>query len=507
MAGLTEQQTKALDLNKHISLTANAGSGKTRVLVERYVEALKCGVGVEEILCLTFTEKAALELKEKIGARIGSEIEAGEDSNENHLKALKTARNKMLDANISTIHSFCAQVLREYPVEAGIDANFKVLEDFDSAALKEESCDRAIRDALAVERKNHGDSYNLLVRLGYNKTLAILCELLDNREKIEHIRIKDKKLVIDEVTVDDHWRRLSAAIVKIAGENVRMKKKNLEAEIKEVEVTLENNGDVLTALLRLLQRILNKDGSLRKREVEFVDQNSPEEALSVLQTVHGSLSELSPNRKRTSGYLLLLNTLLNLYEKSVEDYNRRKFSMSALDFDDLQIKTMHLLRENESVRAGLSSRFRHIMVDEFQDTNFLQYDIFLNLINSFVPTTGDPQGIGGARLFVVGDPKQSIYRFRNAQVEVSYQTEKEISTLENGLAISLLESFRMNEDLASFVNEIFRKAMVKDRVLDEAGLLSTIQTEYKPLVALRQKGVEPAVEYLPCRRGKGYPCF
>ena len=455
------------------------------MLVERYVEAVKSGVGVEEILCLTFTEKAALELKERIGARIGSEIEAGEKSSGIYLKALKNARNRMLEANISTIHSFCAQALREFPVEAGIDANFKVLEDFDSATLKEESCDRAIREALADERTSHGNSYSLLVRHGYKKTLGLLNDLLDNREKIEHIKVKGRRLLLEEATVVEHWHRLSKTIIRIVRENVKMKKGNLETEIDELEGALQNNGDVLFPLSGLLRRILTKDGSPRKRDVELVSQNSSETNLSVLGTVHQSLSNLSPNRKGISEYLLLLNTLLNLFEKSVEHYDRKKFLMSALDFDDLQIKTMHLLRENESVRAGLASKFKHIMVDEFQDTNFLQYDIFLKLINGFV---------GGAKLFVVGDPKQSIYRFRNAQVEVSYETEKQVSDLEDGVAISLLESFRMNEDLASFVNEVFRKAMVKDQVLDEVGLTSSIQTEYKPLVARRQKGGEPAVE-------------
>ena len=176
---------------------------------------------------------------------------------------------------------------------------------------------------------------------------------------------------------------------------------------------------------------------------------------------------------------------MSLFDRSVDNYSRKKYSMSALDFDDLQIETMQLLRENESVRAALTSRFKHIMVDEFQDTNFLQYDIFLNLIGNFG---------GDTKLFVVGDPKQSIYRFRNAQVEVSVQTEKEISELRNGTMAPLLESFRMNGQLADFVNEIFSKAMSGHQVLDVIGLSSTTQTEYKPLVPQRPDGIEPAVE-------------
>jgi len=487
MAGLTEQQKKALDLDRHISVTANAGSGKTRVLTERYLEAVKNGVDVEQILCLTFTEKAALELREKIQAGINSEIAAERKLkwNDGHLRALKDARGKMLDAYISTIHSFCSQVLREFPVEAGIDANFKVLEDFDSATLKEESCDRAIRDALAEERASHGGAHSLLVRLGYRKTLSLLVDLLDSREKVEHIKVRGHKLLMEEGTVREHWRSLAEAAVRIARENVRPRKSSFAAEIKEVEDSLKSNRDCLPPLAGLIRRILTNEGTPRKREVDIVSPDSWVTAHAILRTIQESLADLHSDRKTVAGYFFLLQTVIGLFEKSVEHYDRKKYSMSALDFDDLQIKTMHLLSENENVRSTLASRFKHIMVDEFQDTNFLQYDIFLNLIGNFS---------GGARLFVVGDPKQSIYRFRNAQVEVSVQTEKEISGLKDGIAIPLLESFRMNADLSSFVNEVFSKGMSQGRPLHMAGLPSPVQTEYKPLIAQRPKGVEPSIE-------------
>ncbi len=127
MVGLTDQQGKALQLEKHISVTANAGSGKTRVLVERYVAAVRDGAGVGQILCLTFTEKAALELRQKIGERINSEFASARKNGDPAAARLAEAKRTMLEANISTIHSFCSQLLREFPVEAGIDANYKVL--------------------------------------------------------------------------------------------------------------------------------------------------------------------------------------------------------------------------------------------------------------------------------------------------------------------------------------------------------------------------------------------
>ncbi|HUI31499.1 MAG TPA: UvrD-helicase domain-containing protein [Candidatus Acidoferrales bacterium] len=504
MAGLTEQQHKALNLEDHISVTANAGSGKTRVLTERYVEAVRNGTDVEQILCLTFTDKAALELKERIGARINSEI-AGEKisgGHSNYPNKFRNAKSKMLEANISTIHSFCSQVLREFPVEAGVDANFKVLEDFDSATLKEESCTRAVREALAEERTIHGNAYKILVRLGYKRTLKLLFDLLNSREKIEHIKITGHQLLMTEAVVREHWRNLSDAVTRIARENVKLKKGNLTAEIKEMEGSFGDDGDVLNPLTVLLRKILTKEGNPRKREATIVDgpTYSSDVAILILKVAQESLSQFSLDRKTIKDYFQLLQTLLDLFEKSVEHYDRKKFAISALDFDDLQIKTMHLLRENQSVRTTLTSRFKHIMVDEFQDTNFLQYDIFLNLIDNFS---------GETKLFVVGDPKQSIYRFRNAQVEVSIRAETQISGLKKGAAIPLLESFRMNTELASFVNKIFSsewipsgKAITQDRVLGTIGLPSPFQTEYKPLIAGRPNGAEPAVEIFLARENK-----
>ncbi len=500
MAGLTDQQKKALTLDKHISVTANAGSGKTRVLVERYVEAIKSGSTVEEILCLTFTEKAALELRQKIIERINTEFflakRTGGDLN--HLSLLRNAKANMLEANISTIHSFCSQVLREFPIEAGVDANFKVLEDFDAAILKEEACDKAVREALAEERARHGKFYNFLVRVGYKRTLQLLSDLLDSREKIEHINITGHTLLMNENVVREHWKNLSEAVLKAAQENVRMRKENLD--LNKLRDLLKSNDtdlkDVLGQLGIFLRGILTNDGTPRKKEVEKIvdgETFSSETVVTILGTAFESLKYFSPNSLSSAKYFSLLGVLISLYEKTAADYSRKKFSMSALDFDDLQIRTMRLIRENENVRIALTSRFKHIMVDEFQDTNFLQYDIFLSLLNNFG---------GDARLFVVGDPKQSIYRFRNAQVEVSRKTEKDLSERSDAVALPLVESFRMNPELASFVNEIFSKVMTRDHVLDIVGFSSINRTEYKALVPRRQNGIDPAIEIFVAQKSK-----
>ena len=487
MTVLTEQQRKALALEKHISVTANAGSGKTRVLVERYVEAIKGGAGVDETLCLTFTEKAALELRQKIIERINIDVGANRD-----LSLLRNAKANMLDANISTIHSFCSQVLREFPVEAEVDANFKVLEEFDASIFKEEACDKAVRELLVEERNSHGRFYDFLVRVGYNRTLEILNELLDSREKMEHIFVSGNSLLMNEDIVGEHWRRLSAMVLNVIRENVKLKKAAPDADAKYLESRIDAGDgdlkDILSHLKMLLSKLLTNEGTPRKKEVAGIGDGrilSSEDALKLLSSVSESLMNFSLDRGSVAKYFSLLQVMLALYERAAAEYEQRKFSMGALDFDDLQIQTMRLIRTNANVRASLSSRFKHIMVDEFQDTNFLQYDIFLSLLDNFK---------GSARLFVVGDPKQSIYRFRNAQVEVSLKTERDLSARPDGFALPLAESFRMNSDLASFVNSVFSRAIPRRYVHDVAGLYLAAQTEYNALVPRRGRAVGDAVE-------------
>ncbi len=499
MVDLTGQQKKALELGKHISVTANAGSGKTRVLVERYVAAVRSGAGVGQILCLTFTEKAALELREKIGARINSEYQNARNSGADYAAAFRDARDKMLEANISTIHSFCSQTLREFPIEAGIDANFKVLEDFDASSMKEDACAEAIRAYLAEERphpsgpRTDRNVHNLLVRIGYGRVLALLIELLHNREKIEHSKLKGKRILPDEETIRRHWLNLAKAVSDVIRLNVSRKKGDFSEEVNALNDLIASDsgslGPLLAELERTLDKILTKAGTPRKREVVVEDGGSfsHDDALSVFQTAFAAVEDVSGESLAadTNGYLRLLGTIAELYGKSEENYAHKKYLMGALDFDDLQILTMRLLSENEGVRDMLVSRFKHVMVDEFQDTNFLQYEIFLRLIDNFGSE---------ARLFVVGDPKQSIYRFRNAQVEVSQTASENLSTIEGGLNLPLSESFRMNSDIAAFVNAIFPEVLKGSKVFGLAGFPSMDQTTYNALVPRRPGGASDPIE-------------
>jgi ATP-dependent helicase/nuclease subunit A len=482
MSELTEDQQRTLALDRHISVTANAGSGKTKVLVERYVEAIKGGSRVEEILCLTFTEKAALELRQRIIERINQESGY----------ILGQARANMLEANISTIHSFCSQLLREFPIEAGVDANFKVLEDFDASVLKEESCEKAVRQALEEEHEISGKYHDFLVRVGYERTLQLLNDLLDSREKIEHIRNSSYPLILSKEAIQKRWEELLGKVLSVLKENVRLREGERSAEVRGlIDSVLTGTGNTrnqLSNLKILLDKVLTKTGMPRKQVVEKIDEGvsfSSKTAASILEIAFDALKDFSFESFAIEKYLSLVNTLIEFYKRAEEQYSRKKFSLGALDFDDLQIQTMKLIKTNDPVRTLLSSRFKHIMVDEFQDTNFLQYDIFSCLLGDFSTN---------AKLFVVGDPKQSIYRFRNAQVEVSLKVNRDLARRPDGLSLELAESFRMNSSLASFVNQVFSNVMARVRYTHIGSDETSAVIKYNALVPRRKKSLNDVVE-------------
>jgi ATP-dependent helicase/nuclease subunit A len=183
MASLTIYQEKALDYKKHISLTANAGSGKTFVLSKRYLRiALEEGIPLRNIAAITFTDKAAGELYKKIASQIEENLQIS--LNEEEKRKLEYVRRQLVSANISTIHSFCIDILKEHPVEAGLDANFTPIDEQTSDELIEMSVEEMIKSSI----KNPGETDNLkyLIRIFASKGLFAgeIISLIKNRKNV-----------------------------------------------------------------------------------------------------------------------------------------------------------------------------------------------------------------------------------------------------------------------------------------------------------------------------------
>jgi len=519
----TESQKKAHDFQRHLSVTANAGSGKTMVLVQRYVDILlKTDTNVSDIVAITFTEKAASELRKKIADTIEKKIAEAKSRAEQ--QRLESVRDGLASANIGTIHSFCARLLRDFPVEAGVDANFSVIEGVDQIVLMQESITEAFASAFSddelskAKSRSSGKKPQLMTALrmlGRHSVEHIINFLIWKREQVERLLAEDGLYAKSDDEVLAFWkRRLDAYIGALVNspewlEDIKTVVEVAAGKLKQdVEMLLsqfETTSD-LQQRINLYQQIsklvLTQKPDIRK---DFIGRSVNQGAvapqiISLVRHYQGMkpfLGLLSEEvHKAHTTLLQLTRTLLALYRDVIERYDGKKAENGQLDFEDLQLRAKLLLR-NADVRQQLAERYRFIMVDEYQDTNLLQYEILRPLITDY--KTGN--------LFVVGDDKQSIYAFRGAEVEVFNRTKTEIVSSQtderpffwNGSELSsdveerkgriyLSESFRLLIDLVAFVNLVFERTM--------GGRVSDYEVEYNPLIKARRNSASGKVEML-----------
>lgn len=491
---LTPSQLRALDTSSHRSVTANAGSGKTLVLVERCIDILVSGkAGVKEVVAITFTDKAASELKRKVSEGIARRL--AEASDPALRGKLEDIREQLSAAVVDTIHSFCSRILREYPVEAGVDAAFTVLEPVDQQMMLEAAIRSTFESILQEEGGGQRERLFALLRaLGKFNVLTIVNTLALKREQVErwilpggiYTRSDDETLrawrshlsaFVTEEFADPRVMSDMRELVQAAKPNETMRLRQLLHALERAE-TLD---DRLHRFEALLNDMLTQKGEPRKK---MFGENA--RIAAPASRLKGKLKNLAPllpvvTTDDDGLHVTLLKhsrMLLELYQHAIERYEQAKEERSYLDFEDLQLRTKHLLR-NEKVRRKLAQRFKFIMVDEYQDTNKLQYEILLPLVDH----------LAGRNLFIVGDPKQSIYGFRNADVAVFTETKEHIAAHAGpDSAVVLAESFRLLRDIVAFVNCVFSTLMDPEKGRHEI--------PYDRLVRGRQNAAPGRVELI-----------
>ncbi|MDI6719886.1 MAG: UvrD-helicase domain-containing protein [Methanomicrobiales archaeon] len=460
---LTERQRQALDHTRSLCVTAGAGTGKTKVLVEKYIDLLESGaVPVDAILALTFTEKAAKEMKERIRSAIAGK--SGE--------RWERIREEFPWANISTFHSFCSQVLREFPLEAGVDPGFSVLEDRESQRIREE----AIEDLFHTRpRGEYRDALlDCLRAVGAYGLKAHLLTLYEHRETAVPFFAE---LRADEGAIVERWdrafrnRREAAVTAFFAdGEAVQAVEtlRDLAARypgerdsgmryLRAVEDCLSvvspdrPAGIAARALVRMADTRSGTMAMGSARNWQGDDLGRLRDAFGYLRGVLGRLRPAlalsfeadAPFSRATLRYLRNLGIVFSVYREAVDAAKAR---IGAIDFSDMIYRTHTLFRENDGLVAShFRNRFRYILVDEFQDTDPPQCRILWRIL-------GD---LPAAKIFVVGDPKQSIYLFRNADVTQFKRTKRAIVEGLNGREIGLDVNFRSAPEVLGFVNYLF----------------------------------------------------
>lgn len=492
---LTPQQQLALATDKNISVTAGAGSGKTTILVERYLKILLDEKkDIRSVLAITFTEKAAAEMTERVSVMIRERLL--QESDPRRRSRLLELRERLNSAQISTIHAFCARILREFAVASGVDPDFSVLGEFQQELLMNEAVEEIFKqlDEQTLESPYGVEDWKELLRQApvqslkqiFSVTLQHLYEMKQFQQRLaefsaEELLAQLQKIFFDnlEAALDTEaflaqvlplLKQINAATVARAN-----LKPNGQAAFDLIEKTLafkEPEAERIIfwqLLLDLAQLMTTGSGTPFKSPTSIGKKEDLQDAYELIKELSEAISPLYQFSQAcfstVPGCLDLLGLqafqkISALHQLIEAQYREKKEERGMLDFDDLQLLALETLQTHQNVRNTLRNRYRYIMVDEFQDTNDLQWAI-ISLLGEF---EGELQE---DKFFVVGDPKQSIYGFRNADVRV-FQQVKDVFAKNHGETggypgnIVLEESFRFLPSINQFVNALFAKILGSD---------------------------------------------
>ena len=493
-------------LDESLFVEAAAGTGKTTVLVDRIVNVLAQGkAGVDRILAVTFTEKAAGELK----LRLRAELERVR-RDRGASGTLEDAIARLEEAQVNTIHGFCVDLLRERPVEAGVDPRFEVLSEPEARGLFARAFDLWLEEVLAgppdgvrralrrrpsaagfdADPSDDGPTDRLRAaawqlaewrdfdtpyrRAAFEREALVdaivgdLCRFADRTEQAANRR--------DRLYLDTRPARLAAQAIR-TGEAMRPRRDYDGIESQLVELALNRGfGDPRRGA-----------GSRYAADIARAD---------LLQEHRALVDRLREFRRAADADLAAL--LQRELRAPVARYGELKSSTGRLDFVDLLLMARDLLRGEDAVRQEFQRRYTHIFVDEFQDTDPLQAEVLL-LLAAADPAERDWRRAAPSpgKLFVVGDPKQSIYRFRRADVDIYYQVKSRLEA--RGMSVlQLTSSFRGAPPIQHFVNRAFEPHMAPP-----AGAAGA--SRYVPLSPTRPAPAgQPAVVVLPAPRPYGY---
>jgi ATP-dependent exoDNAse (exonuclease V) beta subunit len=487
----------ARELDKTLIVEAAAGTGKTTELVGRIVALIQNQrASIGQIVAVTFSEKAAGELK----LRLREELErarAAVDPRSESSRLLDEAVHDFEEAHISTIHTFCADLLRERPVEARVDPAFAVLTDTQADRLFDEVFTAWLHAQLANPDQGVRRSLRRPVRWRFD-------EESDNGP-IERLRMAARGLR-EWRDYDAPWRRPSYD--RQASIKALIAKLKAFADLIAKPIKRDDKLSVSLAAARTTSQDLERqrrmvgdmvpDGVWDSWEAALValaehrDFLHPKKgsgaAFAIGVTRDQALAEHAALLQALREFKALADADLAalLHEEMrecLQHYEQRKQDAGALDFLDLLIKARDLVCNNDEVCREFRDRFRVLLVDEFQDTDPLQAELITCLASD------DHGALRPGALFIVGDPKQSIYRFRRADVG-AYQNIADELGRSGAVAVTLQTSFRSVPAIQNFVNAAFRDEMNGDRAV--------LQADYVPLLPHRPDTPEqPSIVALP----------
>ncbi len=449
-------------LDETLFVEAGAGTGKTRALVDRYVALVEAGRSVDQLVAITFTEKAAAELRDRVRAELENRLRQGEGAP----LLLQNALDGLDRARISTIHAFCLDVLHAFAPELGIDPSFAIQDEvaaerrFEAqwSAFLEDLADRpaerrAVNRALELGLTTY-DLEKLAHELWLNPAVA-------QRLHEAPLRAQPARRANLEALAQ---RLLDLPMDKVPEGDLLLKQiKPLCSVLLQLMQASDDERDVLIATVVPALRI-RRVGQATNWGGTALVENARNVATAVCEALQASLASL-----RNEALTRLLPSLVRFVMQEIEARGRS----GELVFDDLILHVRDVLRDSSDARRRLRARYAALLIDEFQDTDPLQTEIALAFATD--PDTG---ALEPGRLFLVGDPKQSIYRFRRADMAIYASTLSQIEDA-GGRTPRLALNHRSRSVVLDFVNAVF------ERLIGDGGE-PEVQPAYQPVHSERR---------------------
>lgn len=483
----TKEQSQAIyQKGSNILVAAAAGSGKTAVLVERIInKIIKEKIDIDRLLVVTFTNAAASEMRERILNSIYKIIESEETKDEeiiNHLQRQITLLNK---ANICTIDSFCLDVIKNNFFEIEISPNFRIADTAEIDLLKQEVLEKIFEE----KYENHDQNFEKLIKTytsyrddtplkdlilkiyTYIESNPFPLKWLDTQ--IEKFNIKDakqdfSKTIWGTILLQNMKEELEDCIKKLKSENLRLSvDKELEtyekiilSDIQQLEMVMGNldNWDKAYNLVNNVEFLKwpssRKITNPEKDRAKSIRDKIKKSFTSKKDKIFTSNSE-EANIDLLEMYEILVN-LKNLIKDFDEEFKKSKKEKNIVDFSDVEHFALQILikekdgkYESSDIAKKYQEKFTEIAIDEYQDSNLVQEYILTSISK-------------GNNIFMVGDVKQSIYKFRQAMPDLflsKYKEYDEITSNEKGLKIKLFKNFRSRKNVLDLTNLIFENIM------------------------------------------------
>ena len=471
------EQKNAIDIRDSKTLVAaGAGSGKTAVLVERIIrKIIDDGVDIDKMLIVTFTNAAASEMKERIRKRLYEEV------NSNH--SLQKQIMYLNRSSIMTIDAFCKKSIKDYFYKLDIDPNFKIVDNTERELLKLEAIDEILEELYELNDK---EIIDVIDAYSSNKSDDSLIELVFSIHNFIQscpypLKWLDEKCNMYDIHDDDFGKTIWGKIIL---KSARSLVKEISEELRTLELELLEDPINAKNYLATVQDDIFKLDAVRKnciswddyhntlKNIEFarltqapkLDPNLKEEVKAIRDKMKHFVGKYLRDSVFISSSEEILNDLKQAFAHAVgikkivylfdERFKKKKYDKNLLDFSDIQHLCLQLFENHEDVLKDFKNKYEEILIDEYQDSNLIQETIL--------------NKIAKGNIFMVGDVKQSIYKFRQARPELfleKYQTYSSY-TSECGThpearenKILLFKNFRSNENIVNQVNFIFKTIM------------------------------------------------